>query len=87
MVYLLDQWGRQSVPAFLPLPASALVARSPAIHRQQNLGYCLPVATLPLKRGLHFFNVEAWDSSGNNQKSSRPQKAIMLTGSIMEVVP
>jgi hypothetical protein len=40
-------------------------------------GYCLPVAMLPLKSGLHFVNVEAWDNIGN----------ILLSGSIMQVVP
>lgn len=42
-----------------------------------STSYCLPVAMLALKPGLHFINVEAWDKLGH----------IMLTGSIMDVVP
>jgi hypothetical protein len=40
-------------------------------------GYCLPVALMSLKPGYHFINVQAWDALGH----------ILLTGSILQVVP
>jgi hypothetical protein len=50
------------------------------INRAQTwgtTGYCLPVAFLSLKPGYHFVNVQAWDNLGH----------ILLTGSILQVVP
>ena len=49
-------------------PISSIRLYIDGINRAQvwgTSGYCLPVAMLPLKSGLHFVNVEAWDNGGN----------------------
>ena len=61
-------------------PISSIRLYIDGINRAQvwgTSGYCLPVAMMPLKVGLHFINVEAWDNIGH----------ILLSGSIMQVVP